>query len=81
MRKLTVDVPDELVELAGGSETQATSLMTQAAIAELVRRRVISSGKASELLGIDQWELPNWLSKFEVAVADFDPATDLEPFR
>lgn len=81
MRKLTVDVPDELVEFAGGTETQATSLMTQAAIAELVRRRVISSGKASELLGIDPWDLPEWLSKFEVAVADFDPDIDLKPFR
>ena len=80
MQKLTVDVPDELVEFSGGSE-MATSFMTQAAIAELIRRRVISSGKAAELLGLDRWDMPDWLTKFEVAIADFDPNFDLKPFR
>ena len=55
--------------------------MTQAAVAELVRRHVISSGKAAELLGVSRWDLPEILNKFEVCVIDFNPDEDLKPFR
>jgi hypothetical protein len=79
MRKLMVEIPDELVELIGGDDSQAGHLMTQATVAELVRRRVISSGKASELLGISRWDLPDLLSAFEVSVTDLR-SEDLEPF-
>ena len=79
MRRLIVEVPDELFDLVGGDENQAGLLMTQAAVAVLLRRRAISSGKASELLGVSRWELPDILSAFEVSVIDFR-AKDLEPF-
>lgn len=81
MRKLLVDVPDELVDFVGGNESQAGNLMTQAAVAELVRRHVISSGKAAELLGVSRWDLPEILGKFEVCIVDFNPDEDLKPFR
>lgn len=54
--------------------------MTQAVVAELVRRKVISSGKASELLGIDRWDMPDLLSQFEVSATEFCPDRDLKPF-
>jgi len=76
---MMVEVPDELVDLVGGQE-QAGHLMTQAAVAELVRRRVISSGRASELLGVSRWDLPDLLNSFEVSVIDLRPE-DLKPFR
>jgi hypothetical protein len=79
MRQIVVNVPNELFELAGGNESQASNLMTQAFVAELVRRKVISSGKASEFLGISRWDLPELLSQFEVSATEFCPAEDLKP--
>ena len=80
MRQIVVNVSDELFELAGGDETQTSNLMTQAVVAELIRRRVISSGKASELLGIDRWDMPELLSRFEISATEFCPDEDLKPF-
>lgn len=80
MRQIVVNLSDELFELAGGDEIQTGTLMTQAVVAELIRRRVISSGKASELLGIDRWDMPELLSKFEISATDFCPEEDLKPF-
>jgi len=80
MRQIVVNVPDELFELAGGNESLAGSLMTQAVVAELVRRKVISSGKASEFLNVSRWDMPDLLSQFEVSATDFCPNEDLKPF-
>lgn len=79
MRKVLVELPDELLDLVGGQE-QASHLMTQAAVAELVRRRAISSGRASELLGVDRWDLADLLNTFEVSVVGFS-SNDLKSFR
>lgn len=79
MRKLTLEIPDELIDLIGGNETQAGRLMTEATAAELVRRRVISSGKACELLELSPWDLPDVLRSHEVSAIDFKN-DDLEPF-
>jgi predicted HTH domain antitoxin len=80
MRKLLLDVPDELIDLLG-DENQARNLMIQAAVAELVRRHVISAGKAAELLGVSPCDLLEILDKFEVCIVDFNPDEDLKPFR
>lgn len=79
MRKLLVNVPEELLDFVGGNESLAAELMNQAAVAQLVRRHVISSGKAAELLGVSRWDLPEILGKFEVCVVDFNPDEDLKP--
>jgi hypothetical protein len=80
MRQIVVNLSDELFELAGGDEAQTGNLMTQAVVAELVRRKVISSGKASELLGVDRWDMPDLLSQFEISATEFCPEEDLKPF-
>ena len=54
--------------------------MTQAVVAQLIRRQVISSGKAAELLGISRWDLPALLCQFEVSATEFRPEEDLKPF-
>ena len=77
MRNLLVAVPDELVKWVGGDEKEASRLLTQAAVAELVRRRVVSSAKASELLDCTTAELIEVLRIFEVSVIDVDVE---EPF-
>ena len=79
MRKLTIEVPDELMDWMEGQEDQARRLITEAAVAELVRQRRISSGRASELLGMSRWELPDWLTRFQVSPVDYRPE-DLQPF-
>lgn len=80
MRQITFNVSDELFELAGGDETQIGELMTQAVVAQLIRRQVISTGKAAELLGISRWDLPALLCQFEVSATEFRPEEDLKPF-
>ena len=73
MTQITVNVSDELFELAGGDETQIGNLMTQALVAQLIRRKAISSGKAAELLGISRWDMPALLSQFEISATEFRP--------
>lgn len=80
MKQITVNLSDDLFELAGGDETKIAHLMTQALVAQLLRRQVISSGKASELLGISRWDMPALLSQYEISAAEFRPEEDLKPF-
>ena len=51
MRILTVEMPEELVELLG-SEQGASITLREAAVLELFREHKISTGKAAELLGM-----------------------------
>lgn len=78
MRKFTVEVPDELNDLAG-NESSASHWLTQTAVMELVRRRRISTGKAAELLGMNRWDLPDVFQLHQVASAELSP-DDLQPF-
>ena len=79
MRKLTVEVPDELIDLAGGSDDCAVALMLQTAVMELVRRHAMSAGKAAEFLKISRWELPKLFSLYEVPATELRPE-DVQPF-
>ena len=78
MRKLSVNVPEELIDLAGGTEDSVSDLLTQSAVMELVRRRRISAGKAAELLGVSRWDLPDLFRAYQVPAATFS-ADDLRP--
>lgn len=80
MKQITVNLSDDLFELAGGDETKIAHLMTQALVAQLLRRQVISSGKAAELLGISRWDMPALLGQYEISATEFRPEEDLKPF-
>lgn len=62
-----------------GQEERARRLLTEAAVAELLRQRQISGGRACELLGFSRWDLPDWQSRFGVSTVDLHPE-DLQPF-
>ena len=79
MVKLTVDVPEELLAIAFPQEDLARRMVTEATVAELVRARHISSGRASEILGISRWDLPAWMTRFNVSSIDLSPE-DTQPF-
>lgn len=66
MRQIVVNVPDELFELMGGTESQAATFLTRAFIMELVRRKAISVLKASEVLGIHR-EMHALLNQYGIA--------------
>lgn len=74
MPKLTIEVPDQLIEFAGGSEQSAHQLLLESAVMQLVRLRRISAGKAAELLGISRWDLPDLYTAHQVPAADFSEA-------
>jgi hypothetical protein len=57
MRKAmrTVELTDELAELLGRVQPSLEKATSEAAVLELYRRGIISSGKAGELLGMDRF--------------------------
>ena len=80
MKQITITVPNELFELVGGSEKEAATFLIQTFVVELVRRKLISSGKASEVLRMSRWDMHDLLGRSEVCTTDFDPMEDLKPF-
>ena len=49
----------------------ADKVILEAALMDLVRRAVISGGKAAELLGVDRWQLPELLEKHNVDTVEY----------
>lgn len=54
-------------------KSQAQAVMAEGAVLDLVRRGLISSGKAAELLGVSRWEMPELLVKHKIPVIDMGP--------
>lgn len=77
MPKLTLELPEELLEFAGGNEQSVHKLLMESAVMQLVRLRRISAGKAAELLGMSRWDLPTLYTTHEVSATDFSEA-DME---
>jgi len=65
MKRITIEVPEELISLVGSDE-EAQTEAKEALVFNLVRRGKISKGKAAELLGVVVWELPNLLAKYQI---------------
>lgn len=65
MRSITVDLPDELVNLLGSSEDTA-SRVREALVIDLLREAQISQGKAAELLGINRYEMLDLMARHKV---------------
>lgn len=73
MRKLTIEVPEEFLEFAGG-EPSVNDLLLESAVMQLVRLRRISAGKAAELLRMSRWDLPTLYTAHQVSATDFNEA-------
>lgn len=56
MRSLTVELPQELVELLGSPEAAAAKARETLVIA-LLREGRLSHGQAAEVLGLSRWDL------------------------
>jgi predicted HTH domain antitoxin len=65
-----MEIPDELLELLG-SEDEAAKEAKQSLVLDLVRRGRISRSKAADLLEIDLWEMPVFLSEYKIPWFDY----------
>jgi len=75
MKTLRIELPEEIVELFGEKELEAS--LKKWAVLELVRADKLSSGKAAEILGVTRWEFMELMSSHDVPMADF-PEEELE---
>ncbi len=65
MKTIEIMVPEEIVELVGSEEAVSKEAKV-AFILDLVRRGKISKGKASELMGVSLWDLPEILAQYDL---------------
>ena len=66
-KSISVEIPDKLL----GSEDEAAKEAIQSLVLDLVRRGRISRSKAADLLGIDLWEMPAFLSEYKIPWFDY----------
>jgi predicted HTH domain antitoxin len=57
---------------------EASETMAEAAVMDLVRRGIISSGKAAELLGVSRWDMPDLMNKHKVPAFELLPGETME---
>ena len=62
---LTVELPEELVDLLGTPEAAAAKAR-EALVIELLRDATISQGQAAHLLGVTRWDLLDLMSRYGV---------------
>jgi hypothetical protein len=65
-----VDLPEEVVEWFGWRDAEVPSRMREALVMELLRRHVISQGKAAELLSISRWDIFDVMDRYKVPAID-----------
>lgn len=65
-----VDLPEEVVEWLGWQDAEVPSRMREALVMELVRRHVISQGKAAELLDISRGDVYEVMNRYKVPAID-----------
>jgi len=70
MKIIEIAVPEEIINLVG-SEEKAKEEAKEALILDLVRRGKMSKGKAAELIGINLWDLPEFLTKYRIPWFDY----------
>jgi len=83
MRIIEIVIPDEIIDLLG-SEKEAKKEAKEAFVLDLVRRGKVSKGKAAELIGINLWDLPEFLAKYRIPWFDYskeDLQKDLDALK
>jgi len=65
MVTVTVELPDELVDLLGSLESLAIQTR-QALVLDLLRQGRISQGKAATLLGITRWDILELMARHQI---------------
>lgn len=69
-KNITIEIPDEILELLG-SEKEIEKEAKQSLILGLVRKGKISRAKAAEILQIELWDLPAFLSEYRIPWFDY----------
>jgi len=69
-KRFVVDLPEEVVEWFGWKDAEVPSRMREAMIMELLRRHVISQGKAAELLDLSRWDIFDVMGRYKVPAID-----------
>ena len=72
-RRFEVELPEEVLAGFGWQEAEVPSQVRQALVMELLRRHVISQGKAGEPLGISRWDLYTLMGRYRVPAIDMTP--------
>ena len=83
MKIIKIVIPDEIINLLG-SEEEAKKEVKEALVLDLVRRGKVSRQKAAELIGINLWDLPEFLAKYRIPWFDYskeDLQKDLDALR
>ena len=65
-----VKLPEEVVEWLGWKDREVPERMRETLVMDLLRRHVISQGKAAELLGISRWDLFEVMGRYQVPAID-----------
>lgn len=68
----TIQIDDELLAALPGGEPGAAEQLREFAVLELYRRRVLSSGRAAELLEMDREEFIRYASRLGVPYLGLD---------
>jgi predicted HTH domain antitoxin len=64
--KLTLNLPDYVVEALGATPEEATRSATQAILLHLLREGCISQGRVAELLGITRHDVLDLMAKYDI---------------
>jgi predicted HTH domain antitoxin len=72
-KQFEVMLPEEVVTWLGWQEAEVAYKVREALVMELLRRHVISRGKAVELLQLNPWDLYEVMDRYQVPAIDMTP--------
>ena len=72
-KRFEVELPEEVLTWFGWQKTEVPSKVREAPVMELLRRHVISQGKAAELLQLNPWDLSDVMGRYQVPAIDMTP--------
>ena len=65
MVTISIELPDELVDLLGSPDALAAQ-SRQSLVLDLLRKGQISQGKAATLLGITRWDILELMARYQI---------------
>jgi predicted HTH domain antitoxin len=71
---VTISLDDELLAVLPGAHPGPGEQIRELAVLELYRRRIVSSGKAAELLGMQRDEFIHHAGRLGIPAIDLDEA-------
>ena len=71
MKAVSIEFPEEVIELYEEKELEIS--VRKWSVLELVRNGKLSSGKASEILGMTRWDFMELMSDYDIPMVNFSP--------